>query len=92
MKFYTAPTVLHEPIVCTHCGDDQFVVWGHESICPECGYVRGSGGDDEPDHPWFKWRVIRNTRFEDEDDPVERRKVVGSYVHAYTDGEGNIAI
>lgn len=90
MNLESAPTAESEPVVCTLCGEGSFVIYDNDKVCPKCGYLSGTGGDGEPDHPWFKWRVIRNTQFEE--DQVPRRKVVGSYVHAYTDGEGNIAI
>lgn len=92
MNLETAPTVEHEPVVCTLCSEASFVIYENDKVCPDCGYLAGTGGSGEPDHPWFRWRTIRNELFEKEDGGNDRRKVVGSYVHAYTDGEGNIVI
>lgn len=77
---------MNEPFTCSLCESGQYILTGatqDERVCADCGYVAGSGGDEEPEHPWFKWRVIRNTKFEEEQDC--RKRVVGSYIHAYDD-------
>lgn len=61
------------------------MLYDNDKVCLECGYISGSGEDDAPEHPWFRWRAIRNHLFEKEDGGNGRKMVVGSYIHAYDD-------
>lgn len=82
----TAPRALHEPHSCPLCDSGVFVMLGtteSEKACDTCGYVCNSAEAEPTPDPWVRWREIRNQKYEDDKDC--RRRVVGSYVHAYPD-------
>lgn len=79
---------MDEPFECQNCDDGEYVMGGpseKEKVCPQCGYVPTR----QPTEPtttkdnWELWREIRNQKFAD--GKASRKKVVGSYVHAYDD-------
>lgn len=91
MRLEHAPRVLHEPVDCSYCDRGTFVLFQGDKVCPECGYLSGTGDSEVPDDPWLRWRYIRNEQWEDDKhDHRETRKVVGSYVHAYVNEDGQI--
>lgn len=79
-----ARPAIHEPFTCDLCEQGQYVLYENDKVCRACGYVLGTGENDLPDDPWERWRIIRNTKFEEDQDV--RKRVVGSYQHAYTYG------
>lgn len=87
MRLETAPTV-EEDHECAICGaTGSFVLYDHDKVCRECGYVPSADdGDETEDDEWERWFEHRDEDY-DGFRGEDRIKMVGGFASAYVFGE-----